>query len=190
MDAPAGARSSRVPRPRARLGGRRGTPYLAAHAYLLGSFTEFHRLGSFQRLTLCWRIFGRDRVTGEIARLRAVLARWGYQAGRDDDSLLPLVASQLFLFNRSPHLEDLSTDLLNRFRTERLIEGARLNTLYALQRAVAELGFCDPPHHRIGAHSPRATGGAAIWEQWADRWHATLDRMTVGDYVQDRKSVV
>ena len=128
MDAPAGARSSRVPRPRARLGGRRGTPYLAAHAYLLGSFTEFHRLGSFQRLTLCWRIFGRDRVTGEIARLRAVLARWGYQAGRDDDSLLPLVASQLFLFNRSPHLEDLSTDLLNRFRTERLIEGARLNT--------------------------------------------------------------
>jgi hypothetical protein len=78
----------------------------------------------------------------------------------------------------------LSTDLLNRFRTERLIEGARLNTLYALQRAVAELGFCDPPHHRIGAHSPRATGGAAIWEQWADRWHATLDRMTVGDYVQ------
>jgi hypothetical protein len=159
-------------------------PYLAAHAYLLGSFTEFHRLGSFQRLTLCWRIFGRDRVTGEIARLRAVLARWGYQLGRDDDSLLPLVASQLFLFNRSPHLEDLSTDLLNRFRTERLIEGARLNTLYALQRAVAELGFCDPPHHRIGAHSPRATGGAAIWEQWVDRWHATLDRMTVGDYVQ------
>lgn len=27
-------------------------PYLAAHAYLLGSFTEFHQLGSFQRLTL------------------------------------------------------------------------------------------------------------------------------------------
>ncbi|GAF43643.1 hypothetical protein [Rhodococcus wratislaviensis] len=27
-------------------------PYLAAHAYLLGSFTDFHRLGSFQRLTL------------------------------------------------------------------------------------------------------------------------------------------
>ena len=27
-------------------------PYLAAHAHLLGSFTEFHQLGSFQRLTL------------------------------------------------------------------------------------------------------------------------------------------
>ncbi|MBC2637565.1 MULTISPECIES: hypothetical protein [unclassified Rhodococcus (in: high G+C Gram-positive bacteria)] len=55
-------------------------PYLAAHAYLLGSFTEFHRLGSFQRLTLSWRIFGRDRVNGEIARLRRVLAGWGLSA--------------------------------------------------------------------------------------------------------------
>lgn len=27
-------------------------PYLATHAYLLGSFNEFHRLGSLQRLTL------------------------------------------------------------------------------------------------------------------------------------------
>ena len=34
-------------------------PYLATHAFLLGGFTAFHRLGSFQRLVLCWRIFGR-----------------------------------------------------------------------------------------------------------------------------------
>lgn len=51
-------------------------PYLAAHAYLLGGFKEFHRLGSFQRLTLAWRIFGRDRVNGEVTRLRTVLAVW------------------------------------------------------------------------------------------------------------------
>jgi integrase len=148
-------------------------PYLAAHAYLLGSFGEFHRLGSFQRLTLSWRIFGRDRVNGEIARVRTVLAQWGYQLGRDDDHLLPMVACQLFLFNRSPHLDDLTTDLFDRFRDDRLLRGARLNTLYALQRAVAALGFCDPPRHRIGGHAVRASGGAAVWEQWVDRWHAT-----------------
>ncbi|MGW7442795.1 hypothetical protein [Kitasatospora sp. NPDC054795] len=51
-------------------------PYLAAHAYLLGGFNEFHRLGSFQRLTLAWRIFGRDRVDGEVTRLRTVLGAW------------------------------------------------------------------------------------------------------------------
>jgi hypothetical protein len=40
----------------------------------LGSFTEFHRIGGFQRLTLSQRVFGRDRVDSEIARLRAPLA--------------------------------------------------------------------------------------------------------------------
>jgi integrase len=148
-------------------------PYLAAHAYLLGSFGEFHRLGSFQRLTLSWRIFGRDRVNSEITRVRAVLGEWGYQLGRDDDQLLPMVACQLFLFNRSPHLDDLSTDLFDRFRGDRLLKGARLNTLYALQRAVAALGFCDPPEHRIGGHAIRASGGAPVWERWVDRWHST-----------------
>ncbi|WP_405181820.1 hypothetical protein OG225_12345 [Nocardia sp. NBC_01377] len=37
-------------------------PYLAAHAFLLGGFTAFYRLGSFSRLTLAWNIFGRERV--------------------------------------------------------------------------------------------------------------------------------
>jgi integrase len=84
-----------------------------------------------------------------------------------------MVACQLFLANRSPHLEDLGTELFDRFRRDRLIEGARLNTLYALQRAVAALGFCDPPVNRTGGHAARATGGAPLWEQWVDRWHAT-----------------
>jgi hypothetical protein len=56
-------------------GFRRGTPawaddavrpYLSAHAYLLGGFNEFHRLSSFSRLTLAWRVFGHgvDNVYG------------------------------------------------------------------------------------------------------------------------------
>ncbi|MBE8519277.1 tyrosine-type recombinase/integrase [Amycolatopsis sp. H6(2020)] len=148
-------------------------PYLAAHAHLVGSFTEFHRLGGFQRLTLSRRVFGRDRVSGEIGRVREVLAEWGYQLGRDDDTLLPMVLCQLFLLNRSPHLEDMTTKLFDRVRGDRLLEGARLNTLYAVQRAVSALGFCDPPQSRTGGHAARATGGALVWEQWVDRWHAT-----------------
>ncbi|MFL9652097.1 tyrosine-type recombinase/integrase [Streptomyces sp. PB17] len=148
-------------------------PYLAAHAYLLGSFNEFHRLGSFQRLTLSWRVFGRGLVTSEIARIRAVLASWGYQLGRDDDTLLPMVVCQLLLLNRSPHLEDLDTSLFERVRREKMLAGSQRYTLHATQRAVAELGFCDPPQPITGRQSPRATGGAKTWEQWVDRWHAT-----------------
>ncbi|MDT2010270.1 tyrosine-type recombinase/integrase [Rhodococcus opacus] len=148
-------------------------PYLAAHAYLLGTFTEFHRLGSFQRLTLSRRIFGRDRVNGEIARVRKVLAEWGYQLGRDDDTLLPMVICQLFLLNRSPHLEDLGTDLFDRVRRDGLLGGARLNALHAVQRAVNALGFCDQPSATTGRGTARAAGGAQIWQQWVDRWYAT-----------------
>lgn len=144
-------------------------PYLAAHAYLLGSFSEFHRLGSFHRLILSWRIFGRDRVDGEMTRVRAVLGEWGYQLGREDDSLLPMVLCQLFLFNRSPHLEDLSTELFDRFRGDRLLQAARLNTLYALQRAVAALGsvtrhataLAATRRGRAAAHRSGSSGSTA-----------------------------
>ena len=108
-------------------------PYLAAHAFLLGGFTAFCQLGSFSRLTLAWRVFGRDRVDGEIGRLRQVLAGWGYRLGREDDTLLPMVACQVFLLNRSPHLEELGTGLFDRIRGDRL-----------LRRPAAEHAACDP----------------------------------------------
>ena len=72
-------------------------PYLATHAFLLGGFTAFYRLGSFSRLTLAWRVFGRARVDGKIGRIRSVLAGWGYRLGRDDDQLLSMVACQVLL---------------------------------------------------------------------------------------------
>jgi hypothetical protein len=148
--------------------------YVSSHAYLLGGFNEFHRLGSLQRLTLAWRIFGRDRVDAGIKTIRAVLDQWGYQLGSDDDKLLPMVACQLFLLNRSPHVEDLTTDLFDRVRDERLFGGARLNALHAVQRSVAALGFCQPPVlTNGGSRTPRAGGAPAVWTDWVDRWHAT-----------------
>jgi integrase len=148
-------------------------PYLAAHAFLLGGFTAFYRLGSFSRLTLAWRVFGRARVDGEIGRIRSVLAGWGYRLGRDDDQLLPTVACQMLLLNRSPHLEDLSTELFERARREHLLPAARGNTLHAMQRAVADLGFCDPPQRLTGRHSIRASGGPPAWKAQVERWHGT-----------------
>ena len=72
-----------------------------------------------------------------------------------------MVACQMLLLNRSPHLEDLSTELFERARRERLLPAARGNTLHAMQRAVAELGFCDPPQRLTGHHSTRVSGGSA-----------------------------
>jgi hypothetical protein len=148
-------------------------PQLAAHAFLLGGFTAFHRLGSFSRLALAWRLFGRDRVNSEIRRIRAVLAEWGYRLGRDDDKLLPMVACQVFLLNRSPHVDELTTDLFDRIRRQRLLTGTRLNTVHAMQRAVAQFGCCDPPALGTGRHAVRASGGPQTWAQWVERWYTT-----------------
>ena len=148
-------------------------PYLAAHAWLLGGFRDFHELRNFQRLTLSWRIFGQDRVDSEIARARAILASWGYKLGDERDALLPAVISQLFLHVGSPHLEDLTTEVFDQVRSAKLFPGARANTLFAVQRATAALGFCDPPMHRTGGHSAKASGGPQVWEQWVNRWHTT-----------------
>jgi hypothetical protein len=59
-----------------------------------GGFTAFHRLGSFSRLTLAWRVLGRDRVNSEIGRIRSVPAGWAYRLGREDNRLPLMVASR------------------------------------------------------------------------------------------------
>lgn len=148
-------------------------PYLAAHAFLLGGFRDFHELGRFQRLTLARQIFGADLVNVEISRARTVLATWGYRLGEPDDQMLPIVLSLVLLHNGSPHLEDLTTTVFDDVREARMLTGARANSLYALQRAIAELGFCDAPAHRTGGHVAKAGGGAGLWETWADRWSVT-----------------
>ncbi|MEV4033736.1 hypothetical protein [Streptomyces umbrinus] len=45
-------------------------PFLCGHAYHLGGFSGFNRLGQFDRLTLACRIFGRRLVEEEIERIR------------------------------------------------------------------------------------------------------------------------
>lgn len=79
----------------------------------------------------------------------------------------------MFLLNRSPHLEELGTGLFDRIRSGQLLPGLRLNTLHAMQRAVAHLAFCEPPAPRAGRRPDRASGGPAEWARWVDRWHAT-----------------
>lgn len=110
------------------------------------------------------RIFGRDRVSREIDRVRKVLAKWGYRLGHGDDTLL---------LNRSPHVEDLGTEVFGRIRHDELLGGARLNTVHAAARAVNALGFCDPPPARTGRGTARAIGGAQVWQQWVERCYAT-----------------
>ena len=55
-------------------------PFVVALAYLLGGFTDFHRLGTFNRLHLACLIFGEHAVEESLRRASEVLDRWGYRA--------------------------------------------------------------------------------------------------------------
>ena len=102
-----------------------------------------------------------------------VLDRWGYHISKGTRSRMRGVFSQALLINRSPRLEDLDTAAFAALRAHPATNGHQGSMLYALQRAVAALGHCDPPV-RTGYLQPAGIEGAdPAWAGWIERWHAT-----------------
>ena len=56
-------------------------PDVVAYGYLLCGFDAFHRLGSFNRLALAWRVFGHEAVEFAQERVFSKLEEWGLPLG-------------------------------------------------------------------------------------------------------------
>ena len=146
-------------------------PYVLAYAYLLTGFTAFDRIGRFQRPSLARRVFGRQPVDDAVRQVREVLAGWGYSAREPH---LTAMVCQMFLLNRSPLLEDLTSEVLLRMRSDPAMGEHRASTLYGVHRAVAALDHADPPpplEHGPGLAAIEGT--APGWAEWVERWYAT-----------------
>ena len=148
-------------------------PYVVALAYLLGGFTDFHRLGTFNRLHLACLIFGEPAVEESLRRAGEVLDRWGYRDSSGVKHRMRGVFSQALLLNRSPRLDDLDTAAFAALRAHPATDGHQGSMLYALQRVVAALGYCDPPVRTGYNHAPDIEGADPAWAAWIERWHAT-----------------
>jgi len=150
-------------------------PFLVALAYLLGGFTDFQHLGMFNRLHLAQLVFGSEAVDAAMSETAVVLDRWGYRSqARDAGHQLPGVLAQALLLNRSPRLQDLGTEAFGRLRAHPAAAGRQYQTtLFALQKAVAGLGYCQPPVRTGRKHMPEIEGTAPSWSEWVERWHAT-----------------
>jgi hypothetical protein len=148
-------------------------PYVVALAYLLGEFTDFHRLGTFNRLHLACLIFGEPAVEESLRQASEVLDRWGYRDSAGVKHRLRGVFSQALLLNRSPRLDDLDTAAFAALRAHPATDGHQGSMLYALQRVVAALGYCDPPVRTGYNHAPDIEGADPAWAAWIERWHAT-----------------
>ena len=148
-------------------------PFLVALAYLLGGFTSFHQLGNFNRLHLAGLVFGADAVEDSISRAAGILDEWGYRDPLRTRHRLRGIFSQALLINRSPRLEDLTTEAFQALRAHPANSGRYAEMLYALQRAVASLGCCDPPVRPGYNHAPGIDGTSPEWAGSVERWHAT-----------------
>jgi integrase len=148
-------------------------PFVVALAYLLGGFTDFHRLGTFNRLHLACLVFGEPAVEESLRRASGVLDRWGYRDSTGVKHRLRGVFSQALLLNRSPRLDDLDTAAFAALRAHPATDGHQGSMLYALQRVIAALGYCDPPVRTGYNHAPDIEGADPAWTAWIQRWHAT-----------------
>ena len=133
-------------------------PFVVALAYLLGGFSDFHRLGMFNRLHLACMIFGEPAVEESLCRASEVLDRWGYRDSLGAKHRMRGVFSQALLLNRSPRLDDLDTEAFAALRAHPATDGHQGSMLYALQRVVAALGYCDPPVRTGNNHAADIEG--------------------------------
>jgi integrase len=148
-------------------------PFLVALAYLLGCFTDFQQLGTFNRLHLARLIFGGDAVERSMRQAGEVLDQWGYRGVLHAAHRWRGVFSQVLLINGSPRLEDLTTTAFAVLRAHPATVEYQGAMLYALQRAAASLGHCDPPVRAGGGAAPVIEGADAAWTGWVERWYTT-----------------
>jgi integrase len=148
-------------------------PYLTAYAYLRGGFTEFDHLGSFRRLPLAWRVFGKRPVDEAQQQVAQVLRGWGYEVEAGIDPRISPVLCRTLLLNRSPMLEDLTTAAFDRIRQHPDLPDRYIGALYGIQRAVATLGHCSLPPTPYRGRMPAVEGTAQSWAERIERWHST-----------------
>lgn len=99
-------------------------------------------------MSVAWRVFGRAEVHSALSQIMAVLDGWGYQTAKKDCDKLHTTIAQTLLVNRSPLLEDLSTEVLTALRDHPAIGRWGRSPLYGIHRPWPPW---DMPRH---PHSP------------------------------------
>jgi integrase len=150
-------------------------PFLIALAYLLGGFTDYQHLGYFNRFYLAGLLFGPETMETAMAEVAVVSDRWGYRSQNREDGRyrLPGVLAQALLINRSPRLEDLTTEAFARLQAHPATGTRYASGFYALQKVMADLGHCRAPVRPGFNHAPGLAGVPELWSTYLQRWYDT-----------------
>src|SRR5262249_14703901 len=126
---------------------------------------------------LAVRVFGKARFAGIVQSLASEMHALGYKPRTT--RILLLTLAPLLLSVRSPHIEDLTLDLLVAFQRD--VERVAVEKcLIAISRVLAARGIIETPLRRLGP--PRWMDGdpqvllenvPAEWSRLARHWHDT-----------------
>ena len=140
----------------------------------LTRFDSLHELGRYNFLFygLAIRVFGRKRIRSLFAELEAMLVEWGYR-DRTARIYIPRAMCEVLVTNRSPRLEDLTFELLQKVQQRRQ---KKTSTLYlaAVSKVLAHRKIISAPVMRM--QRPRhpnphlLTGVPEKWVQAAKYW--------------------
>jgi hypothetical protein len=152
---------------------------LVAVAYLVGPVTDLSStlLRSISPVALARRLFGGEPLEAALRRVLPVIESWGYASIHHREDLTAALAEAL-LTNRSPHLEDLTAEVMDQLggRTR----GHLRHSLGRLSRALKHLGLIDtalprgPALRELEAHL-NTTDVPPTWAEWCLRWYRNAD---------------
>jgi integrase len=151
-----------------------------AVAYLLAGFTDFHatRGRIFRQVSFARKIFGSEPVEAAVKHVQTKLSEWGHAQVMVQD-YVPRTVCEVLLVNRSPFLEDLTREVLERLRESNLASNI-YRSLLALSEVLANdgiLGSSLAPTKIRGKHSPNVLLSVpSEWVKWCQRWRGTSTR--------------
>ncbi|SRR6266545_4602243 len=149
---------------------------LMAVAYLLCEIKDFHDAGRFSQKRVAKKVFGAQRVNEATQQLLAAVRSQGYGGSRATNSFPALIA-ELLLINRSPHLSDLTPELLEGMRSGKMANRLK-NEILLISKALTGLGIFKQPLARSQKQPQVGARGAFQdvpdeWIEWCVRWKNT-----------------
>ncbi len=151
-----------------------GRHYVIALAYLLGDFVDPLPIEAFERVRLAKVVFGAAPTDAAIARVDSAASALGYRASESSDACkLHTAACEALLLARSPDLEALSGERLDRLRAVANPKPRKSGDIYRLHRALASVGLVAPSTWKPPRRWAAGEGVNPVWKETVDRWYET-----------------
>ncbi len=146
--------------------------YLPLVVYMLDAIPDVWPLIEMINIPMqAQRAFGEEAINQAILRLRTTLQSWGYR--ETDPGKLASCVSYLLMRNRSPLLEDLTTELLETVAQTCTVKSIQI-ILFQVSRVLHNLGMIERPLPvmRGERHVVSGTDGsiAEEWLTFCQRW--------------------